>query len=66
MTAAITEPFACLLCMFDIVNQYEIVLFCPYRREKSHIGPQLPTGMRSCEICQIGGQGNIVFWVENV
>jgi hypothetical protein len=52
--------------MFDIVNQYEIVLFCPYRREKSHIGPQLPTGMRSCEICQIGSQGNIVFWVENV
>ena len=39
-------------CLLRVINQYHIALFCPDGRQESEVVTQLPSGMRSGEVCQ--------------
>ena len=57
----VAHPFECSLY---VVYQYHVAIVCPQRRQKSKVGAQLASGMRSCETGLVGRKGNVVFGIE--
>ena len=54
-----------VLCILNLIYQHKIISSSPECRKITKVCTQLTTGMRSCEIAQIGSQGQIVFGIKN-
>ena len=58
--------FHSLACKFGIIDEDDVAIVCPQRRQKAESVAQLSRSMRRREVLPAVCKGYVVFWVEYV